>query len=64
MTSTPRRPPNSGADRDRARDLGMAGAARGDRVFPRCLPLVVKSVTPLIEAPYYMAAYQQVPQTT
>jgi hypothetical protein len=24
-----------------------------------CLPLVVKSVTPLIEAPYYMAAYQQ-----
>jgi hypothetical protein len=23
------------------------------------LPLVVKSVTPLIEAPYYMAAYQQ-----
>ena len=25
---------NSGADRDRARDLGMAGAARGDRVLP------------------------------
>jgi MFS family permease len=24
-----------------------------------CLPLVVKSVTPLIEAPYYIAAYQQ-----
>jgi hypothetical protein len=24
-----------------------------------CLPLVVKSVTPLIEAPYYMGAYQQ-----
>ena len=24
-----------------------------------CLPLVVKSVTPLIEAPFYIAAYQQ-----
>jgi MFS family permease len=24
-----------------------------------CLPMVVRSVTPLIEAPYYMAAYQQ-----